>query len=96
MTVSIRPGRFSAPVIQAPDGKRRQGPWFNGTTIDASIFVNKGERILYMIHATMRERPEHSQRGWQPNSVDNVASHERDGATCVTVTAPESQQIPRK
>jgi hypothetical protein len=61
MTVSIRPGRYVAAVLQRPNGATRQGPWRPEGSFPIWWFDHIDERVAYLIRAILPERPEKPQ-----------------------------------
>ena len=63
MTVSIRPGRYTAAVLQRPNGDTRQGPW-QPAGMHPLIWwlAYKDERVVYAIHCTLPP-PKHQGEG---------------------------------
>ncbi len=59
MTVSIRPGRYIALVLQRPNGDHRQGRWIREDSELEPIWflAHADERKVYLVRAILHDRP---------------------------------------
>lgn len=90
-------GYDACPICDGPRPEDRYGnaipPMKPGDTMidgDLTLTVGTWQGITFIDRPIIENEPA------RPNVVDNVTSHERVADTCVTVTAPESQQSLRK